>query len=153
MRRAEHRDLLRDGRLTKLEPHRRTILAEAADQSRQASIERAADVRYAHRTGLPLCCFLRRLDGPAGLADRAPGLLEEGGSRRREPNGAVPALDQLGADLFLQLAHRSGERRSRHVQAGRRFVKVKLLRDRDELPELAQIDHAARPLLRRDLPF
>jgi hypothetical protein len=51
------------------------------------------------------------------------------------------ANEQARADLLLELPDRHAERRLGHVQARGRATEVQLLRDDDEIAQVAQLRH------------
>jgi 3-oxoacyl-[acyl-carrier protein] reductase len=72
--------------------------------------------------------------------DRNPPLLEQHGAGRGQGDPAAGPLEQRHTELALELADGRRQRRLGHAQARRGPGEVQLLRDRDEIPELAQLD-------------
>src|SRR3954468_18589342 len=109
-----------------------------------------ADLAPLHAAG-----FERR--GLHGVED-LPRALEERGAGRGQLHAVLVAQQQLGADLLLELADLLAQRRLGHVQALGRAAEMQLLRDGDEVAEVAEL-HAAitlaawpRPAFARDGP-
>ena len=60
---------------------------------------------------------------------------------RRQRDGPPPALEQLHAQLRLQLLHRQAQRRLGHVQPLGGATEVQLLREHEELADRTEFDH------------
>ena len=70
--------------------------------------------------------------------DDMPSFLEQGRSRSRERHAALGTVEQPDAKLLLELAHLLADRGLRDVKAFRCLAEMKLLRDGDEVPQMAE---------------
>jgi hypothetical protein len=82
--------------------------------------------------------------GAHELGQRPARAVEERLTGVREPDLPSRARQQIRSELLLQLADRDAERRLRHVQALGGAAEVELLRDRDEIAQVAKLDHLDR---------
>ena len=93
----------------------------------------------------------RALGGPArilGEPQHAAGLLEQRSARGRQRDRALRALEQLHAELALEVADLLADGGLGDVQPLGGAAKVQFLRDGDEVSEVAQF-HAVHGLTRR----
>lgn len=120
----------------------RMALLERAQDQRQQRVDRAVDEAQPQRAAEAGARAARHGHRALGLFERAPRFEQERFAGRREPRAAVVALEQCDAQFVLELADRRAERRLSHVQSLGRAPEAERFGDRDELPELAQIDHA-----------
>ena len=79
-------------------------------------------------------------DRPIDVSQRPPRALQQDRACRRQLNAPRRPHEQHDAELTLELTNRARQRRLRHVQPIRRPPKVQLLRDRNEITQLPQLD-------------
>ena len=80
----------------------------------------------------------RRVAGHLRLLEHAAGLRQQRPSRIGEQDAALRAVEQLHAELGLELADLLADGGLRDVQALRRAPEVQLLGDSDEVPQVAE---------------
>ena len=91
-------------------------LAERRQNARQQVQRRARHRADAQRAHASLRGVARRLQRGLGAVEQAPGFIQEGDARDRQPHALAVALEQLGADFGLQPLDGDAERRLGHVQ-------------------------------------
>jgi hypothetical protein len=77
--------------------------------------------------------------GVRGGEQRA-GIVQQLPTGRGQPDGALVAFEEHGAELALERADRAAQRRLGEVELFRRVAKVESFRYRDEVAELAQVN-------------
>ena len=93
----------------------------------------------------------REIDQVAGGGKDLLGALRHVQSGIVERDIARPPLDQFGADLALEFAHLHGQRRLAHRAVGRCPSEMPMARERGEITQLAQGDHADKLFLSNGL--
>jgi hypothetical protein len=83
---------------------------------------------------------LRVGDRTIDLSQRTTRTLEQQRSRRGQLDTTRRTHEQHEPQLTLELTNRPRQRRLRHMQARRRTPEMQLLRHRDEIPKLPQLD-------------
>ena len=73
------------------------------------------------------------------MGQHAPRRLEQGDARVREGDAALAAVEEPDPELLLELADLLAHRRLGEVQKFRRLAEVKLLNDRDEIPQVPEL--------------
>jgi hypothetical protein len=81
----------------------------------------------------------RRAHGALRVREHPAHLVEERMPRGGELDAAVRAMEQVDAELAFELSDLLAERRLRHVQARRGAAEVQLLRDGQEVAEVAEL--------------
>ena len=112
-------------------------------QRLEAGAPRVGDPQPPERAGRRALGVLGR---PVGVRQRPPRSREERATGVGEPHLAGRAVEELDAEVALELADRSAERRLGHVQALRGAAEVQLLRHGDEVAQMAQLDHLTSSL-------
>src|SRR4029079_3689838 len=117
-------------------------------RARDITRDRVRRVADAQPAELALAGAACRLAGDLGLADHAPRLLEQDGTRGSEGDAAMRAVQQQHAELGLELADLLAHCRLSDVQPLRRAPGVQLLGDGDEVSEMSQFHVSTVPLMR-----
>ena len=80
------------------------------------------------------------VDREVNLGERSPCAREQGGSGRRQLDMPGGPDEEHEPELALEIPDRPRKRRLRHVQALGGAAEVQLLGNRDEVPQLSQLD-------------
>ena len=123
------------------------LRAAPGEQRRQEALHRAAGEADLDRARLARGDRLRDQGGALRQLEQPLRLGEEAAAGRGDAHRAAGALEQLGLERMLEDLDLPAQRRLRHVQPRRRPPEVKLLGDRDETAELAEIEHAGQGLV------
>ena len=130
-----------------VELHVGIALTKVQHEARQQLLAGAAGVAHAQHAGVAA------LDEPTGLhrlvelQEQRLHALQKGLARLREVHAAGAALEELHAQLLLQLADALAQRRLRHVQFVGRTGEALLLRHRQKTSQMPQF-HDLRPLIK-----
>jgi hypothetical protein len=122
-----------------LQPHLevRRSSSERADDVRQVAHGNGRDVADPEHAVRAALCEARVLDGAIDLREEASRVVEKHEPSGRQSNMATVALEELQAELSLQVPNLTTERRLCDVDAGGGATEVQLLTHRDEVAEVA----------------
>ena len=111
---------------------------EAKDFGQNARVGGGVDEADAQPPDLSPCCTFGGPLGTRRLGECEASFGEKRASRGSELYSASDALEQRRADLALEVADLTGERRLRDVEPRGRSAEVELVGDGDEVPEVTE---------------
>src|SRR5206468_3830754 len=110
---------------------------QAPQRSREAGPQGGRDV--ADPQPWPVARAARRHPRRLGMTEHPVCLREQGGSRVRQGNLSLRAVEQPYPELILELAYLSRDRGLGDVQSLRRPAEMQLLGDGDEISEMTKL--------------
>ncbi len=124
--------------LVEIERHLRRARVQRRDEIRQEVRGDRVDDAEPEDAGELVSSGLRELHDPRRLLEHLLRLLHDARADRRHRDLALAALEEPGAQLFLELLDRDRQRRLAHETAPRGATEAPLVGDGDDVAKLAQ---------------